>query len=436
MLIRFKNLYNGLDHHMQEVVNGATIAFLLKVPATVLAFMLNVALARLLGPDGAGMYFLALTVMTIGSVLGRVGLDNAMLRYVASRAAIHDWDAVKGVYAQGLTIAVAASAGVAIAIFFISPWLAEKVFSLPELSLFIRWMALAIVPTSLFTLHAEMLKGVKRIGAATAIIGIFVPAVSLAAVLLFVPSMGVLGAVGAYILASIVTAFLGVLLWRRGAPHLKDAHGSFKKAALLRTSIPMYTAALMQLVIQWTSILVLGAMGASGDVGIFGAASRTAMLTSFILIAVNSIAAPKFASLYEQGDMKALEQTARSSARLMTLLASPLLLLFLAAPRWVMGIFGKGFIEGAPLLAVLAIGQFVNVATGSVGYLLLMSGNEKTMQYNLTVCALINLILCIGIIPRYGAMGAAVATAVTVSLQNVMAAQFVKRKLGIATLPF
>jgi hypothetical protein len=70
-------LIDKLDFNMKKVLRGASVGFVLKVIGGGLGFMFNVLLARLLGVDGAGMYFLALTVTTIATVFGCMGLDNA-----------------------------------------------------------------------------------------------------------------------------------------------------------------------------------------------------------------------------------------------------------------------------------------------------------------------------------------------------------------------
>uniref|UniRef100_B3EM06 Polysaccharide biosynthesis protein n=1 Tax=Chlorobium phaeobacteroides (strain BS1) TaxID=331678 RepID=B3EM06_CHLPB len=132
--------------------------------------------------------------------------------------------------------------------------------------------------------------------------------------------------------------------------------------------------------------------------------------------------------------MVALGATARNTAKLMTLIASPLLLLFLVAPQWVMGMFGEEFQKGGVLLSILAIGQFVNVATGSVGYVLMMSGNEKLMRNNVAFVAVLSVVLNAALVPLYGAFGAAIATAVCLALQNMIAAYMVSSRLGINTL--
>jgi O-antigen/teichoic acid export membrane protein len=43
-----------------------------------------------------------------------------------------------------------------------------------------------------------------------------------------------------------------------------------------------------------------------------------------------------------------------------------------------LGLYGEAFRSGASVLVVLAIGQIVNGATGPVGYLLNMTGHERT----------------------------------------------------------
>ena len=185
------------------------------------------------------------------------------------------------------------------------------------------------------------------------------------------------------------------------------------------------------MLINWTATFALGIWGTGEDVGIFSMASRTAMLTSLILTSVNSISAPKFAELYKKKDMVALGSTARSTAKLMTLIASPLLLLFLIAPQWVMGMFGDEFQKGGILLSILTIGQFVNVATGSVGYLLMMSGNEKLMRNNVAFVAVLSVVLNAALVPLYGAFGAVIATAVCLASQNLIAMYMVNSRLGI-----
>jgi len=180
--------------------------------------------------------------------------------------------------------------------------------------------------------------------------------------------------------------------------------------------------------------MMLGMWSERTDVSQYSVAWRTAALIGFVLIAVNTIAQPKFAALYAQGNLAVLAATARKANLLMTFCAVPVSALFLIAPSLMMGLFGEGFAGGATVLQILAVGQFINVAMGSVGVLLVMSANEREYRNVQIVTALVALILNFALIPNYGAVGAAIGAASALIVQNLLFAYFVWRRLGIVML--
>lgn len=424
------------DFNMEEVLRGASVAFVLKVIGAGLGFVLNVLLARLLGADGAGVYFLALTVTSIATVLGRMGLDKPLLRFTAANAGRGDWRAVKGVYQKGMTLALLASGTSALLMFAAAPSLAETVFSKPELTKPMRWMALAVVPMAFLILNAEALKGLRRIRDSQLVQGVGVPALSLLGFSLLGQVWGVNGAIWAYTCAATLTALMGYMMWRMATPQVRNSVGHFETRQLLRSSMPLFWVASMNLVMHWTASFVLGIWASNADVGVFNVASRTATVTGYILLAVNSVSAPRFASLYDQGHMKTLGSMARNSSKLMTLAAGPFLLLFVLFPRWVMGLFGPEFLQGATVLAILAVGQFVNVATGSVGCVLMMSGHERLMRNNVIGAATLNIVMNLLLTRCVGVIGAAIATAVSLAMMNLVSVALAWSRLRIWTIPF
>lgn len=436
ILSRFPAVRNRLDEHMLEVINGTIVALVLKVLGAGLAFLFNFLLARTLGAEGAGLYFLALTVTTIATVFGRMGLDSTLLRFTAAHAAEEDWKAVKGVYVKGMSLVLISSSIVTVVIFTVAPVLAEEVFRKPELESTTRWMCLAVLPMSLLILHSELLKGLKKIRESVFVFGVGVPAVSIVVLFVLEGVHGINRAVWAYSIGTLLTALLGVFLWRTATPHLRNIKGKFSSNNLLKSSIPLFwVASLNMLINYWAATFALGVWGAEKDVGIFSMASRTVMLISLILTSVNSIIAPKFAALYRKDHIEVLGSTARKTATMVTLMASPLLLLLLLFPEWVMGLYGEEFKEGAIMLSILTIGQIVNVITGSVGVLLVMSGNERLMRNNVVFVSLISIVLNSTLVPSLGAIGAAIATTICVSLVNIISVFLVWKNIKILTLP-
>lgn len=426
---------NKLDSHMREVVEKGAAVFLLRIVGTGLLFIVNVVIARLFGAEGTGIYYLALTITTLAAVIGRFGLDNALLRFIATSADQNEWRQVKDVYRQSMALAASLSLLVTATIFGLAPWIASTVFSEPSLVPLLRLMSLSIAPTALLFLHAEALKALKKPVLATVIQAV---GISLLNLLLIFPLSRVLGLTGlgvAYLTTQSLLLIVAGALWRYVTPETHGIHKSFDFRLLVKTSFPLLWVASMSMVMQWTDTIMLGIWVSTAEVGVYGAAVRTAMLTSFVLVAVNSIVAPKFATMYAQNDLAGLEKLAQSAARLMAALAFPVLLAFTIFPAWVLGFFGEDFTQGALALAILAVGQFVNVVTGSVGYLLMMTGHERLMQYNLMASALANVLLNIVLIPPFGIIGAALATSVTLAGMNIVSTFLVSKKLSITTLP-
>jgi O-antigen/teichoic acid export membrane protein len=99
-----------------------------------------------------------------------------------------------------------------------------------------------------------------------------------------------------------------------------------------------------------------------------------------------------------------------------------------------MSFFGAGFTGGSSMLLVLALGQYVNVLTGSVSYLLIMSGHEKDTRNTQFMIGVFSIILNLVLVKYYGAFGAAVAIAVSVAAQNLIYVGMAKRRLGFNTM--
>jgi O-antigen/teichoic acid export membrane protein len=421
---------------MREVVMGASSAFAVKVIAAASGLALSIALARTIGAEGAGVYFLALTIITVAATAGRLGLDNIVVRLVAGSRVEGEWNRVRATHRKALVLTLVASGTIAAIICAAAPVIARAAFGKPELAGTLRWMSLAIVPTALATIHAQSLQGLKRIRPAMALLSLWTPLLTIIGLPVLATRMGVEGAAIALLAASSGTLLIGHLQWRAAsrAQVGVDTPGP-GTAEMLDRSIPLLWVALLGGTPRWAPTLLLGLWVESAAVGVYAVAWRVASLTAFVLLAVNSIVAPMFAEFYHKNDLVNLERIARHSARLMALFALPFVLPMILAPRLVMSLFGEEFHGGSLVLVLLALGQYVNVATGSVGYLLVMTGHERIIRNITVAAAAVNIVLCVALIPSFGITGAAIATSIAIAAQNIVAAALVSRKLGIATLP-
>ena len=429
-----KNLERWLDQHMLEVLRGAMVALPLRVLAAGLAFGFNILLARILGVQNTGIYFLALTITMIATTIANFGLGNVLVRHTAAGAAQDDWNKVHAVARKGTGIALLCAAGLTILLGLSAGWLSEFVLSKPELTMPLRWMTLSILPQAQLLLHAQLLRGLKKIAISQFLRHIDVPVLTMIFLVWLAGMYGVTGAVWSYLLASLITATMAIWFWKRTVPPHQGRDGPVSLRDMLRSGFTLLQSNIMSILINSATTLMLGAMSTSAAVAIYSVAFRTAMLTRFALMAVNSIAGPKYAALHSTADTQAIATTSRRSAILMTLASGPLLLIFLVFPGWVMGLFGEKFVSGSMVLMILAFAQFIAVFCGSVGNLLIMSGNEKQFRNINAISVIIALLLNLILIPPFSATGAAISVAAAIIVRSLLGTFEVYRQLGI--LPF
>jgi len=418
-------------------MRGAATAFILRGLGAGLAFGLNVAIGRLLGAEGAGLYFLALSIVTIATVLTRFGMDNSLLRFIASSVVLDQWARARGVYRLGMWTLALASAAAGLLVVLLGPLVAGRWLGKPELGDVLQVMGLGTLGLAVMMAGAECLKGLKRIAAAVAISSIISPLVALALIWPMTQRFGPAGAAGAYAAGVSAAALAGWLLWRRFTAAHADKEPDFAWSELWDSCRPLWLMSIItKAIIPWSPLLILGFFASSDDVGVYGAATRIAMLVTFLLIAVNTVISPKFAELYAKGDIATLARVARRFALLITLATSPLFVLLIVAGDIVMSVFGPGFERGGPALAILAAGQAVNALTGSAGALLMMTGHERDIRNASIVAGVLVLALSLALIPLYGLIGAAISTAISIAAMNLISIAMIKRRLGIFVMPW
>jgi O-antigen/teichoic acid export membrane protein len=159
--------------------------------------------------------------------------------------------------------------------------------------------------------------------------------------------------------------------------------------------------------------VTLGFYRGAHDVGIYAVAGALIAYEPIILQSINQIFAPVIADIHARGDLVLLGRLFQTLTKWMLGLTLPLAMVMIVYARPIMRIFGHDFEAGWPILVIGTCGQLVNCGVGSVGYLLFMSGNQRRLIRVQAVMALVMIALCVKLVPLWGALGAAVAAALT-----------------------
>ena len=428
---------------IQELLKKGFVSLVMRSAGAVTSFALTVLVARTLGAQDSGYFFLAISITTILATFSRFGFDQTVTRFVGASAESQGWNEVNKLYRAVLPAVFGISLAISFVLFFGSDWISQSIFNKPRLGLVLHWMAWLVCLNAVCWMHGYFYQGLRDVLRFQWYQNFGLTCVFLTLVLLC-KALLEFGFIGtdrinlelfciSYLFASAAVVTAALIGWMSKAT-FQWFRLETDRRKLFNVAIPFLGVAMMQQTITWTPQIILGVSRQTSEVGIYTAAFRTAQLTSLVLIACNSIALPKLAALYRDQEFERLKNVMVTSTRLLVLLCIPFLVLLLAFPGWIIGFFGDEFVAGSSALRILALGQLVNVSTGSVGGLLSMTGHQRTLLIGNAIALSVLLILSIGLIPIYGIMGAAVAQAVALSLQMGYFTFSVRSKFGFFPL--
>jgi len=229
-----------------------------------------------------------------------------------------------------------------------------------------------------------------------------------------------------------VCAILAYFALRRCVTVDLAAHAPIvDRRGLLAYSSPLFGVTIVTFLIIYMDTLVLAHFRSSTEVGLYSVCIRLIVITGFALPVVSQIFAPMISELHQRGEIAEMGAYFKVVTVWAVEFFVPLMLLFIAAPAAILGLFGREFRVAAPCLLILGVGQLVNILTGPVGLILNMSGWTRLQFWNSSSVLALQFVVAILLVPRFGYMGAAVANTSAVVVVNLARVVQLRRRLHI-----
>ncbi len=427
------------DDDSREVFSATFFILVVKFIFAFIGLILSLVITRYLSTADAGYYFFMLSVVALLSVVGRAGLDNAIVRFVATANKKLNSLKVNFILVLSARLTLVVSITLSVLLWLLCQYgypvlITDEAYIYPLL-----WAAYIIPISSLYLVYVQGFQGLKHIKAFALFNGGIraLNLVGLLFIILFYDEFSLEQAFTIYFTASLLALAFIVLSWKKrnkqeySDKNSVDEDNSDFKGEFYRCSFSLWGIACLAIVMGQGAQVLLGFFSSAEQVAYFAVANRIAMLVSFILLAINGVLSPKFAEISDDNDTERLQKLYRSSTRLMLIVACPILILgFIFSPD-ILSLFGQQYQEASTILRILVATQFVKVIVGSVGQLLIMTGREKKQRQSLSIAVATLLILSLILMPNYGALGAAIATFVAVTINNSLGMFNVVRKLNI-----
>ncbi len=393
-------------------------------------FCVHIFLARILGSAEYGALNFIYALSAVLAMIAMFGLPQACVRLIQEYTVKNKAATMKGllVFAQlwplaaGLVLSGIAYGGL---------WALGQ-FSAPMLLI----AGGALVPLiALLRVQSGILRGFQRAALSVFYEVTYREVAFLTALLLvFVSSAFALSSVSA--LWALVGVFMGGIVLA-GIAILKiitqkapDLRAVYTPHYWLSLSWPMMMAVAMRMLMLRTDVITLGFMVSATSLGVYAGAAKLSMLMALAQMAVMPFFMPQAAKLFQNGKMQELRRLFYKAQKLQALGGAALLIVLIIFGKLLLSILGAEYVAGYNVFVILVIGQFISVVSGPASALLEMSAHEKTAMKIVMACAGLNLVLTPVLIFWVGIEGAAIATAIAFSAQN-LAAYGVARQKGL-----
>jgi len=216
----------------------------------------------------------------------------------------------------------------------------------------------------------------------------------------------------------VAVGLLGIYAWRGGK--LTAWRFRFARAkVLLKNSWPLILAGIAIMIYMRIDQIMLGQMLGDESVGIYSAAVRISEVWYFIPMAIATSVFPSIIEAKKQGEAL-YYQRMQKLYNLMVVLA-----LVVAIPMTFLSglvvtlLFGNAYVQAGPVLSIhIWSGLFVFLGFAS-GKWFIIEGLQRYSFYRTLLGAIVNVVLNLIMIPKFGVLGAASATVVSQACANV-----------------
>lgn len=411
-----------LDSNLKKVAKGTGIIFFGEVIGTIFGLISMILVARFYSTGEYGLYSLGLFIISFFLRVSSLGVFEGCPRYISYYRGKADEGKVKGIITSSLTITGISSTIIAILLFFLSDFIANRIFGIEELSTIIKIIVIGLPFWAIIRLIVSIFRGFESVKE-----NVYFSNLSLR--LLKVPFFALVIFLGlsfnyiivVYTLSIIITCFAAIfyLVKKLPEPVKKIKKASSETKILLSFSLPLVFSGLGWYLISGADKIMLGILKTQVEVGLYSAAATLAQYLLFFYSATIFIYQPIASRVFAENKMDELKRNYQILTKWLFILAFPFVIVFLLFPGTVISIiFGEKYISAAIALQILTIPYFVHLFLGPNGATLICLGKTRMIMYFTLIGGGINVALNYFLIPLFGIEGAALSTMISYIIIN------------------
>lgn len=406
--------------------------FLGNTAATLMLAVTAIVVSRILGPDGYGLYTIALIIPPFLFNAIRLGLDTAATRY-GSRLKSEGKEKEATEFAYAMVIIEVGLAVVFTTLFLtMSGILASRVLNRPEIAgVILPISTLSVIGQAAYTVSNSGLVGLGKFDKAAlfqALQGVTKLVVSVGLVVL---GFGVAGAVAGYTASFFVSGVLGALILAgmSGGSIPRGLKNDLATGAIY--GWPVYLSVLASGFVAPVVTTVLALTVSNTQIGGYSTAATFSSLITLFTYPISAALFPLFSRKVD--DNATLGGTYRTAVRFTGLLVTPVASFIVAFSSPLMvSFYGRAYAFGTPYLALFAA-IYLLAGVGSLAWSALLYGTGHTRDVLVTTAlgSAVSVGSAIALMQLIGVAGAVAGQLLGSGVSLGIGTSMVRRRLGV-----
>ncbi|SHH26768.1 flippase [Clostridium grantii] len=426
---------NDSKNSLRFLLKNTSLVFVMKIFGMGLAFVFQMLMGRLLGPNYYGEYTIYITIVNIFCLFTVLGTDNSLIRTIPR---ISSDDRLKFTLLKKiLSMVFVNSIFISILMMIFKKELCSFFNVSDERYIIVTFLILILV--SLSKVIDGFLQGEKKTIISTffntALINLFRIIFFFAFYML--NGKNIISALLAYLVTEFILLVLRILYIRK-----YKLNQNFTKETIydkqeyfhfIKYSISLFIIMGIDIVMRSIDKIMIKAYIGYEQVGIYKAAENYLGLVA-VFITPFVVFWPMISDMYKEKQIKKINEMFSIIIKIVSLLSLPVIIFMIVFSKDLLGFFGEAYVYGYPVLFLLLIGNVFDALAGPVGALLNMTEYAKYNLINMVLLLVMNVILNFLLIPKYGVNGAAIAT--SISLVTINSVNIIQNKILLNVFPY
>ena len=417
-----------------SIIKKSTSALIVRVLGVISTMGISIIISRTFGAEGTGLLSLPNRVVSILSVIAMLGVNQIITKLIAVKRTQHRYQAVM----KSALVPVSLTAiFLSVSLFSLSNYVAVNLLDEIKYAIPFKVLSIGLIFQVIARIYSAGLNGANLIWQSNLVNNTLSNLLTLsafgAAWILCVDLDVILIAVFMVISRLVMLAVVGVYwtyVTRKQSIEVEDDF-EINPKGLLSEARPLYTTAIIAILLENVFVLVLSGFSTVEELGIFSVCTRITLMSSLILQVMISSMSPVISRLYSENETVRLQKSLKKVSGTLLVIGLASILLILLFGKQILSIWGDEFTVGYSSLIVLSIGQLVNISAGLSGTLLVMTGFYKVRRNIAFITMVFSALVSMILIPFYGAMGAAYSFSLSIVFDNVLKVFYGRKKTGL-----